>query len=87
MNENTSINSNGKKQAPQISIHYWFSLTYRYKKKSQNLQRACLCNSGKQNTYIICDAEVYNPVLADVMEQITVEKKKEKKSHLELPQD
>lgn len=61
--------------APTIDF-LWHTDT---KKKSQNLQKACLCNSCNQNTHIICDAEVYNPVLADVMKQITAEKTKEKK--------
>lgn len=46
--------------------------------KKTKPQKSLSGNSCNQNTYIVCDAEVYNPVLADVMKQITAEKKKEK---------
>lgn len=58
-------------------ISDWCSLTYRYK-KWEKPAKSLSGNSCNRNTYIICDAEVYDPVLADVMEQITAEKKKEK---------
>lgn len=54
--------------------------------KIPKFPRACLGCSCVPNTHIICDAQVNDPVLADVVEQVTAENwKEETKCYWMLP--